>query len=57
MLICPLDFRSGMLTTTRLHTDMKFSLENGVFMKIVFIILLGYALGKEAILNLSGYLP
>jgi len=36
---------------------MKINLENGVFFKVTYIILLGYALGKEAILNLVGALP
>ncbi len=36
---------------------MKINFENGVFMKIVFLILLGYALGKEAILNIAGLVP
>ncbi len=36
---------------------MKINLENGVFFKITYLILLGYALGKEAILNLAGVLP
>jgi len=36
---------------------MKLSFENGVFMKFVFIVLLAYALGKEAVLGIAGVLP
>ncbi len=30
---------------------MKINFENGVFFKITYLILLGYALGKEALLG------
>ncbi len=30
---------------------MKFEFKNGVFFKFVFVILLAYALGKEAVLS------
>ncbi len=36
---------------------MKLNFENGVFMKFVFMVLLAYALGKEAILNIAGLVP
>ncbi len=36
---------------------MKLNFENGVFMKFIFVVLLAYALGKEALLNVVGVLP
>ncbi len=33
---------------------MKINFENGIFFKITYMILLAYALGKEAILGFTG---